>query len=291
MSSRRRASRNANLVDRAKAVLVRRRMRYSPFASPSKYSTVSTRCSSRRGPAMAPSLVTCPTINVAQPRALGILHQRLRAIANLRDAARIGFRFRQPDGLDRVDDQCERSVLLRIDRAPRADSFRDRPSSAGSAEGSVRSARSFTCAADSSPQTYTTSPLRASRAAICSINVDLPAPGGPPTSVKLPGRFRRLAPRRTPACRSAGARRRSSRSRASATGTASCATAGLARARSRRDCEGRSSNEFQLGIADSVRATAAIQSRRRSKNRPTAPWPRVRASAGSLVRLGEPERR
>src|SRR5580704_12598964 len=31
----------------------------------------------------------------------------------------------------------------------------------------------------------------------------------------------------------------------------------------------------KLGIADSVRATAAIQNRRPSKNRPTAPSPRV----------------
>ena len=35
--------------------------------SPSKYSTVSTMCSSTRGPAMAPSLVTWPTRMIAVP--------------------------------------------------------------------------------------------------------------------------------------------------------------------------------------------------------------------------------
>ena len=50
-----------------KRFLYARTMRYSPDWSPSKYSTVSTRCSSSRGPAIAPSLVTWPTTNVAQP--------------------------------------------------------------------------------------------------------------------------------------------------------------------------------------------------------------------------------
>src|SRR5580692_11902506 len=50
-----------------KRFLYARRIRTSPFASPSKYSTVSTRCSTMRGPAIDPSLVTCPTMNGAQP--------------------------------------------------------------------------------------------------------------------------------------------------------------------------------------------------------------------------------
>jgi prevent-host-death family protein len=44
----------------------------------------------------------------------------------------------------------------------------------------------------------------------------------------------------------------------------------------------------KLGIADSVRATAAIQSRRRSKNRPTALLPPVlEGSSGARHRLGK----
>ena len=38
--------------------------------SPSKYSTASTMCSSTRGPAMPPSLVTCPTRNTTVPVSL-----------------------------------------------------------------------------------------------------------------------------------------------------------------------------------------------------------------------------
>ena len=52
----------------------------------------------------------------------------------------------------------------------------------------TRCARSFVCAADSSPHTYTArAPRRASVVASCSSSVDLPAPGGPPSSTRLPG--------------------------------------------------------------------------------------------------------
>ncbi len=44
-----------------------RRMRNWCPRSPSKYSTASTMCSSTRGPAMAPSLVTCPTRTSEKP--------------------------------------------------------------------------------------------------------------------------------------------------------------------------------------------------------------------------------
>ena len=44
-----------------------RKIRKSRMESPSKYKTVSTKCSSVLGPANAPSLVTWPTIKIAQP--------------------------------------------------------------------------------------------------------------------------------------------------------------------------------------------------------------------------------
>ena len=51
----------------------------------------------------------------------------------------------------------------------------------------MRWARSFVCAADSSPQTYTVrAPSRDSAPASCSSKVDFPAPGGPPSSTTLP---------------------------------------------------------------------------------------------------------
>ena len=49
-----------------------------------------------------------------------------------------------------------------------------------------RSARNFICCSDSSPVTYKTlGPCNDS--ATCSNNVDLPIPGSPPMSTKLPG--------------------------------------------------------------------------------------------------------
>ena len=42
-----------------------RSSRYEACRSPSKYRTVSTICSSTRGPATTPSFVTCPTIKIA----------------------------------------------------------------------------------------------------------------------------------------------------------------------------------------------------------------------------------
>ena len=53
-----------------KRFLIARRMRYWWLRSPSKLSTVSTICSSTRGPAMLPSLVTWPTSTSAVPRSL-----------------------------------------------------------------------------------------------------------------------------------------------------------------------------------------------------------------------------
>ena len=47
-----------------------RSMRRRPSDSPSKYSTVSTMCSSTRGPASEPSLVTWPTRKMAVPLCL-----------------------------------------------------------------------------------------------------------------------------------------------------------------------------------------------------------------------------
>ena len=90
-----------------KRFLYARKMRTSPLASPSKYNTVSTRCSTMRGPAIEPSFVTWPTMNVAlcRPRTFGKLDQRLRAIANLAEAAGVRLRRGQPRRLDRIDDE------------------------------------------------------------------------------------------------------------------------------------------------------------------------------------------
>jgi|GEM_PF-3711613 len=55
-----------------KRFLMARTKRKLLCVSPSKYSTVSTMCSSTRGPASAPSLVTWPTRMTAMPVALAM---------------------------------------------------------------------------------------------------------------------------------------------------------------------------------------------------------------------------
>ncbi|SKU44012.1 Uncharacterised protein [Mycobacteroides abscessus subsp. abscessus] len=47
--------------------MIPRTIRNAECLSPSKCNTTSTRCSSDRGPAIAPSLVTCPTNTIATP--------------------------------------------------------------------------------------------------------------------------------------------------------------------------------------------------------------------------------
>ena len=57
-----------------------------------------------------------------------------------------------------------------------------------SASAPVRSARNRTCAADSSPETYSVvRPALAQRAATSSSKVDLPTPGSPASSTTAPG--------------------------------------------------------------------------------------------------------
>ena len=67
-----------------KRFLMARTRRKLECVSPSKYSTVSTMCSSTRGPASAPSLVTWPTSTTAVPLALA---KRVRCAAHSRTCA------------------------------------------------------------------------------------------------------------------------------------------------------------------------------------------------------------
>ena len=67
-----------------KRFLAARTKRWLEWVSPSKYSTASTMCSSTRGPASAPSLVTCPTNTKVMPVALAT---RVRCAAHSRTCA------------------------------------------------------------------------------------------------------------------------------------------------------------------------------------------------------------
>ena len=88
------------------------------WRSPSKESTVSTRCSTARGPARSPSLVTWPTRRSGHAGRLGHAGQALDAGAHLGQAAgglaQLGIR----DGLQRVDHHQGGTVPLdgRLDR-------------------------------------------------------------------------------------------------------------------------------------------------------------------------------
>ncbi len=80
-------------------------MRYWWLRSPSKLITTSTMCSSTRGPAIEPSLVTWPTSTSTVPRSLAIADQFERAAAHLRDRAGRALDLVGMHGLDRIDHQ------------------------------------------------------------------------------------------------------------------------------------------------------------------------------------------
>ena len=61
--------------------LMPRTIRSADARSPSKCKTTSTRCSSERGPAMAPSLVTWPTSSIATPVVFAVI---VRAVVTAR---------------------------------------------------------------------------------------------------------------------------------------------------------------------------------------------------------------
>ena len=87
-------------------------MRYWWLRSPSKLSTVSTICSSTRGPAIVPSLVTWPTSTTAVPRSLA---KRTSSCAEARTWLTVpgapSIRSRM-HGLDRIDDQQRRRLAF-----------------------------------------------------------------------------------------------------------------------------------------------------------------------------------
>ena len=82
------------------------------WRSPSKESTVSTRCSTARGPARSPSLVTWPTRSSGTPLDFAM---RVRRSTQARTWARLPAGLGQlgvGDGLERVDDHERRVVPL-----------------------------------------------------------------------------------------------------------------------------------------------------------------------------------
>ena len=93
---------------------IARTIRNRELRSPSKWSTTSTTCSSTRGPAIEPSLVTWPTRTVVMLR---VLATRIRAAATSLTWVTPPGTPSVPggaDGLDRVDDQQLGADLLDV---------------------------------------------------------------------------------------------------------------------------------------------------------------------------------
>ena len=85
--------------------LVARSMRRRECRSPSNWQTTSTRCSSVRGPATDPSLVTWPMSTTGRSRALAAWITAAGHLAHLGHAAGGALDLRGRDGLDRVEHQ------------------------------------------------------------------------------------------------------------------------------------------------------------------------------------------
>src|SRR5581483_3395356 len=144
-------------------------------------------CSSWRGPARAPSLVTWPTNTTDTPRCLAIA---TRSPAHARTCVTLpGVPVASGSCTVWIEsitttDGCSASIAVATDGiAVSARIQRCGGSSPGS-----RSARRRTCWADSSADTSRHfSPPDAMADIACSSSVDLPMPGSPPTSVTDPG--------------------------------------------------------------------------------------------------------
>ncbi len=98
------SSRPTSLVE-PKRFLAARSTRRPAVRSPSTSSTTSTRCSSTRGPATAPSLVTWPTSTIVIAVLLGDSQEAPRRLAHLGHRARRRGEVGRPQRLDGVDDR------------------------------------------------------------------------------------------------------------------------------------------------------------------------------------------
>ena len=149
-------------------------------------------CSSTRGPATSPSLVTCPAMMT------GVWFVLAHAMSS-RAHSRIC-----PTLPGAADDSSEWSVCMESTSTAQGCMRSIHPSTSGAAVSfnnirlrpltPSRSARMRICTADSSPATYSTDPRLlasstrgASAPATCSMSVDLPMPGSPASSATEPG--------------------------------------------------------------------------------------------------------
>lgn len=168
--------------------------------SPSSVSTTSTACSSVRGPATSPSLVTCSVISTEIPSALA---RPTKASAHRRTcdgppaswgpaASRSAW----------MESTASRKGWVFSARSITAARSRPGANVVVSPLTPIRLARAATWACDSSPETSRHGfPAAARFAKTRSRRVDLPIPGSPASSATDPARPHRRAPGRSPRIR------------------------------------------------------------------------------------------
>ena len=168
-----------------KRCLTEVRTRRAWCRSPSKESTVSTRCSTARGPAMSPSLVTWPTSRSGTPLDLAM---RVRRSTQVRTWARLPAGW--PSSGSETD--CNESTTTSAGRCRSTAASIASTSGPSMARrfrgtGPMREARPRTWARDSSAEASITSrPVLASDDSTWNSRVDLPIPGGPKSNVTEP---------------------------------------------------------------------------------------------------------
>ena len=146
---------------------------------------MSTRCSTARGPARSPSLVTWPTRSSGAPLDFAM---RVRRSTQVRTWARLPAGW--PSSGSETD--CSESTTTSAGRwrsTAASIASTSGPSSARRCRGTrpIRDARPRTCASDSSAEaSMTSSPVAASDESTWKSSVDLPMPGGPNSSVTEP---------------------------------------------------------------------------------------------------------
>ena len=168
-----------------KRFLTPRSILYDSYLSPSKYSTVSTICSKVRGPATAPSFVTCPTIKIDISNLFAICIRT--AVASLTCDTLPGA-----DATSSLYIVCIESIIT-IDgfsfsiTFPTISRFVSHNSFNESVKFPILSALILIWFKDSSPDTYKTGTFcSAAFLHICNKSVDFPIPGSPPTSTSDP---------------------------------------------------------------------------------------------------------
>ena len=178
--------------------LVARSRRRAWWRSPSNDSTVSTTCSSTRGPASAPSLVTWPTSTVARSR---LLASRTSRAAHSRTwATDPGAEPSSGSKTVWMESTTTRSGCDLVDLGDQVAAGPSRwPASSRGARVPSRSARRRTCWGDSSADDVERRwpPTWPPPTATWSSSVDLPMPGSPPTRVTEPGTRPPLSTRST----------------------------------------------------------------------------------------------